>query len=318
MNIDIVIIGINTATTLRQCLESVLNASYSYGDLTIYYVDGGSKDNSVAIAKEYPKVNVIELHVTQPTPGLGRNKGWQTGTSPLIQFLDSDTTLNANWLNTAYLAIQQPQVAAVRGFLRERFPEKSIYNWIGDQEWNDKPGETSSFGGNALLRREVLNATGGYNDSMIAGEDPELSLRVRLAGWKIIQLDSDMATHDLGMTTLKQYWRRSYRTGYAYATLYALHANESKFWQRELLRIRIRGGLGLLFMILGLFLHGLFFIPGIFLLFYPLIFNVKKIAQAKQLTMKQAIYYALHCSMVVIPQFFGTIRYTNGSIESNK
>lgn len=308
MNIDVVIIGINASTTLRRCIESVLNASYSHGSLTLYYVDGGSKDNSVAIAKEYPQVKVIELHVLQPTPGLGRNRGWEAGNAPLIQFLDSDTTLHPNWLDIAFLAIQQPQVAAIRGYRRERFPEKSVYNWIGDQEWNDKPGECASFGGDVLLRREVLNATEGYNESMIAGEDPELSLRIRLAGWKIIQLDANMTTHDLGMTTIRQYWRRSFRSGYAYAALCALHANESTFWQRELLRIRIRGGLGLLFIILGLFLHWIFIIPGVFLIFYPLI-KVKKIAQSKQLTIKQAFYYALHCSLVVVPQFFGTLQY---------
>lgn len=66
MKIDIVIIGINSEATLKLCIESVLDSHYSKGKLTIYYVDGGSKDQSISIAKAFPEVHVLILDSLQP------------------------------------------------------------------------------------------------------------------------------------------------------------------------------------------------------------------------------------------------------------
>jgi len=64
---------------------------------------------------------------------------------------------------------------------------------------------------------EAFQAVGGFDPDIIAAEDDELCLRIRTQGWSIVRLDSDMATHDMAMTRFRQWWRRSVRTGHAYA-----------------------------------------------------------------------------------------------------
>ena len=275
MDIDVVIIGVNTEKTLGKCIESVKESRYKEGEIHTWYVDGGSTDRSVAIARGCSEVHVIEIHPEYPSPGAGRNAGWRAGNSPLVQFLDSDTILDPVWIEKAVSAMSQ-EVGAVRGNREEINPNASVYNWIGSLEWNAPPGECDAFGGDVLIRRSILEETRGYDEVLVGGEDPELSQRVRINGWKIIQLNEPMTRHDLAMTKMSQYWRRCFRTGYGFAAVTARFGTKTKgFWLHELIRILIRGGGFLGFALLAL--TGMLFspwavfflLPGLLLLFFP-------------------------------------------------
>ena len=140
MDIDVVIIGVNTEKTLRKCIESAKESRYKGGEIHTWYVDGGSTDGSVAVAGGCSGVRVMEIHPEYPSPGLGRNAGWRAGNSPMVQFLDSDTILDPGWIEKAVGAMSHP-VGAVRGNREEIDPNASVYNWIGSLEWNAPPGE---------------------------------------------------------------------------------------------------------------------------------------------------------------------------------
>ena len=319
-NIDLVVIGVNTERTLGACLDSILASHYPSERLQIYYVDGGSIDQSVSLARAYEGVEVIELGAEYPTPGLGRNAGWQVGSAPLVQFLDSDTLLDPDWLAKAVDELEvNTQVGAVCGNRRETKPQESTYNWIGDLEWNGPPGDADAFGGDVLVRRSVLDETDGYDEVLVGGEDPELSVRIRLQGWTIRKLDLAMTGHDLNMTRFSQYWRRSYRTGYGFAAVYLRHSESlPDFWRRELQRILIRGGGTLVLLLASLIVMpfaSLAVVPGLLallLLCSPRIFRVSALMKQKKLTLAQTRLYAWHCSFVVLPQAVGIGRYLFG------
>ncbi len=103
------------------------------------------------------------------------------------------------------------------GRLHERHPERSIYNRICDIEWKMRVGEVHCFGGIVLVRVKAFLDAGGFDDTLIAGEEPEFSQRLRRAGWKIWSADADMAVHDANITRFGQWWKRSLRSGHAYA-----------------------------------------------------------------------------------------------------
>jgi hypothetical protein len=111
----------------------------------------------------------------------------------------------------------------VFGRRRERFPEKSIYNWLCDREWDQAVGEARFFGGDVMMRVAALEIVGGYRDHVIAGEEPELSVRLRAAGWRLWRLDAEMTLHDAAMLHFRQWWRRTLRSGYAFALGAHLH-----------------------------------------------------------------------------------------------
>jgi cellulose synthase/poly-beta-1,6-N-acetylglucosamine synthase-like glycosyltransferase len=325
--VDCVVIGVNASATLGRCLESIRATDYPRDLLTVFYVDGGSSDRSLEIAGALPGVRVIALHPEYPTPGLGRNRGWQAGKAPFVQFLDSDTILDPAWLQRAVAAMAD-DVAAVMGYRREMHTEVSVFNWIGSLEWNGRPGEAESFGGDVLVRRAVLVATGGYDEELVGGEDPELSRRICLSGWRILQLDLAMTSHDLAMTTVGQYWRRAYRSGYAFAAVIDRFAgNSTSFWQKEFRRIIVRGGGFIGCSMLALLLAMLApewsmaavsapvsLLVGILLLLFPRLFRIGYFQDDKKITSEQARIYAWHCSLVVVPDIFGVLRYYIGKL----
>ncbi len=309
MDIDVVIIGVNCEQTLNGCIQSVKDSHYTKGKLHLFYVDGGSSDKSLEIAAAFSDVKVIRLNTHFPTPGLARNKGWREGKSPWVQFLDSDTILQLDWFEKAYPYFTAVEVVGIRGNRNERYPERSIFNWIADQEWNDKSVDSPAFGGDILFARTALEKAQGYNEELVSSEDPELSIRISKQGGKIIQLDIPMTKHDLGMTLIRQYWSRNYRTGYGFAALFSLQGKEIPILGREVFRVLIRGGGFLLLMILAIIFSWLFLIPAFVCLFYPRFFRLSRIAHDKQLSANDARIYAWHCSLAVLPQFFGVLRY---------
>lgn len=316
--IDVVVIGLNGARFLRDCLQHVLASGYPAERMHVFYSDTGSKDDSVAVASGFDGVEVIALQPEHPSPGLGRNAGWRAGRSEFVQFVDCDTYLEPGWMRSAAAELSEREdLAAVSGRLRERFPEASVYNWIADREWNAPAGEVEAFGGNVMVRRSALEQTDGFDASLPAGEEPDLSLRMRLSGWKLAMLDEPMGTHDIATQRFGQYWKRCRRSGYAFANVVWKHRGVKQgLWRRELMRIIVRGGLAPLSSGAALLsacvfhpLLALLALPGVLLLFLPYLFRIGYIMRHLNVDRRYARKYALHCSLVVLPGFAGVVRF---------
>jgi hypothetical protein len=122
----------------------------------------------------------------------------------------------------------------VCGRRRERYPERSIYNQLCDIEWAKPIGQLRSFGGDVLIRADALIQAKGYRASLIAGEEPELCVRLRAVGWKIWCIDQEMTLHDAAILRFGQWWKRTTRTGYAFAEGAALHgAPPARHWVQQ-------------------------------------------------------------------------------------
>jgi GT2 family glycosyltransferase len=220
--IGVVVIGRNEGERLERCLSSVP------GGLLVY-VDSGSGDQSVALARARG-ARVVELDRASPfTAARARNAGFalllkQHPGMRYVQFLDGDCELAAGWLERAAAFLSQHgDIAAVCGRLREKHPERTVYNLLCDIEWDAAPGEARSCGGIAMLRVAAFAAARGYRADVVAGEEPELCARLRAAGWRIWRLDAEMAAHDAAISRFGQWWRRTLRAGYAFAQGAALH-----------------------------------------------------------------------------------------------
>jgi GT2 family glycosyltransferase len=229
--VAVVVIGRNEGERLACSLDSLSESS-----LSVSYVDSGSSDDSVVLAK-CRGVHTIELDSAKPfSAARARNEGfiYHLKISPnieFIQFLDGDCEISHDWLETAVSFFDKnPDVAVVAGRLREKNPELSVYNKLCDFEWSVPTGQAISCGGISLMRVSALKTVGGFREDLVAGEEPELCLRLRLAGWKIWRLNAEMARHDAAMFHFSEWWKRCVRTGFGYAQLchdFGLYCKES-------------------------------------------------------------------------------------------
>jgi len=135
-------------------------------------------------------------------------------------------------------------VAVACGRRRERHPEATIYNRLCDHEWDTPVGEALACGGDALMRVAALAEVGGYDAALIAGEEPDLCLRLRRRGHRILRLPAEMTVHDAAMTRFGQWWRRAVRAGHAFAEGAARHGRApERHWVRETRSLVFWGGL---------------------------------------------------------------------------
>lgn len=222
--IGIVVIGRNEGERLRRCLESVVRP-----DQPVVYVDSGSTDGSVEMAKNLG-ATVVDLDLSRKfTAARARNTGFerlhlQHPDISYVQFVDGDCEVDPTWLDRARIHLDSnPSVTVVCGRRRERFPERSVYNRLCDLEWDTPIGIADSCGGDALMRAETLSEVGGFREDLIAGEEPELCIRLRRLGGQIERLDAEMTLHDAAMTKPSQWFKRAQRAGHAYAERAALH-----------------------------------------------------------------------------------------------
>ncbi|MFV8782799.1 glycosyltransferase family 2 protein [Microbulbifer sp. SA54] len=217
-DIGIVVIGRNEGERLRSCLSSLQESHCE-----VVYVDSGSTDNSIELAKSFG-CTIVKLDMSRPfSAARARNAGveslCQMGNKfDFVQFLDGDCEMDSKWLIKARKFLtENPSTAIVCGNRYERFPEKTVYNKLCAMEWQGEAGATTACGGDSLVRLIAFQQVNGFDESFICGEEPELCFRLKARGWQVYRLDEPMTKHDADMTKLSQFLMRARRSGHAYA-----------------------------------------------------------------------------------------------------
>jgi len=308
-----VVIGRNEGERLEPSLRSVIDAG-----LPLVYVDSGSTDGSVAVAKVLG-IPVVELDPSRPfSAGRGRNEGLDEAQRlwPQIEyvlFLDGDCILDPAFPTAAVATFErEADCAIVTGHLSERFPDRSVYNRLCAIEWRSPPGRmenVNALGGIMAARVSAFRSMGGFNLNAIAGEEPDLGARLLLAGHSIMKIDEPMAAHDAQMLRFSQWWRRALRGGHAIAHRYASHGrSELRDGSREL-RSALFWGFLLPLLIIALLwpTHGL---SLLLLAGYPYLgWRIYRHYLRSGLAHSDALLIARFVVYAKLPEFLGIVRY---------
>lgn len=305
--IGVVVIGRNEGQRLERCLASLEGSADK-----VVYVDSGSVDGSVQMALQRG-VEVLALDMTLPfTAARARNEGFARLQRLLpamrhVQFVDGDCEVAPGWLPKAQAFLYaHPAVAVVCGRRRERFPQRSVYNMLCDLEWDTPIGQTKACGGDALMRADAFAEVSGFRAGLIAGEEPELCVRLRAAGWKIWRLAEEMTLHDAAMTRFGQWWQRSLRAGYAFAQGAYLHgAAPERHWLRESRRAWLWGlGLPLAIILVSALVGGW---GLLLLLIYPL--QAVRIARRGGRSVRENWLQAVFLVLGKFPEMLGQLKF---------
>lgn len=308
--VGVVAIGRNEGERLKRCLRSLPD-----GLSAVVYVDSGSTDESVAFAKG-AGVEVVLLDMATPfTAARARNAGWRRLVElrpdvEFVQFLDGDCEVDPDWIPTAVRALDaEAPLAVVCGRRREIAPQDSDFNRLCDMEWNTPVGETEACGGDALMRMTALRAVDGYDPSLIAGEEPELCLRLRRAGHRIRRLDADMTRHDAAIRRWSQWWLRNTRAGHAYAEGFHRYGDAPERLYRREMASNLAWGIGVPALSLGLALPTLGGSVTLLGLYGVLYRRVRADRLRRGDSAEDAALYAGYTVLGKVPQARGAIQY---------
>ncbi|MGF7008558.1 glycosyltransferase family 2 protein [Aminobacter sp. BE322] len=305
--VGVVVIGRNEGARLISCLLSLGELAAS-----TVYVDSGSTDGSAEAARRLGAA-VVELDMTLPfTAARARNAGFARleAVRPeleFVQFVDGDCTLAPEWITRAHAFLAaHDDVAVVAGRRRERAPGQSVYNALCDREWDTPVGEATETGGDCLVRAAAFRKVGGYAPDLIAGEEPEMCVRLRGAAWRIWRLDAEMTLHDANIMRFGQWWRRATRAGHAYAEVAARHAGSPHAIWSANVRRALLWGFALPAAILA---AAVVFHPALLalLLLYPL--QVARIALRERVAGRSGWTYALFVTLAKFPEAQGVVRF---------
>ena len=251
--LTLVVIGLNEASSLPACFESVHRAHL--GDLSyeMLYADGGSADGSISLA-EAAGVDRVLGGEKRRRAAENRNAGLHAAQGEYIQFLDGDMTLHPEWIPAALALLEaHPEVAVVWGQLQEARTSR-YYQALG-LDWEFPEGPSRYCGGAALFRTEMLREAGGFPEDVVYGEEPFLCWRLRNEfGHVVWHLHQPMAGHDLDYGGFGDYVRRNIRCGETFAEVASrCWRTSDPLWRGEVgnnlaWAVLLLGALGLLVM----------------------------------------------------------------------
>jgi glycosyltransferase involved in cell wall biosynthesis len=313
VDVSIVVIGRNEGERLVNCLKSVQGAHFGNLSHELIYVDSASTDGSPERAVQWG-AKVVHVKPERPCAAIGRNAGWKASRGRTVLFLDGDTQLHPDFIHAATQELlKNADHAVVWGHRREIHPDHTVFNRVLDLDWIYAPGDTDFCGGDALFRRSALVQTNGFNEHLIAGEEPELCARLRQQGGIIRHIDHPMTTHDLAMTNWRQYWLRAERAGHAYAEVsHQLLSSATPLWVRESARNLWHGSIILLALlaVLVTVLAG-FWLSAISLLCLggAIAFRSAWKARWKKADAVTLLLYGVHCHLQQVPILWGQVRW---------
>jgi GT2 family glycosyltransferase len=308
--VGVVVIGRNEGERLERCLDSVFRLADR-----VVYVDSGSRDGSVAMARAKGKkrMAVVELDMSMPfTAARARNEGFRrlrelVPNLAYVQFVDGDCEVVDGWLKKAALFLaDREDVAVVCGRLREKYPARTVYNMLCDIEWDTPVGDAKDCGGIAMMRVSAFESVRGFRVDLVAGEEPELCVRLRASGCRIWRLADEMALHDAAMTRFGQWWTRTLRGGHAFAQGKHLHGTPPE-------RYGVRESYSAWFWGLGvpLGVFGLVWWLGVWALMLMLVYPLQifRLAMRGRRSARENWWYAGFLVLGKFPEMLGQVKF---------
>jgi glycosyltransferase involved in cell wall biosynthesis len=221
MFFSIIIPVYNRPLEIRELLQSLLLQDSK--DFEVVVVEDGSSITCEEIIKAFSdQLTIIYNYVPNAGQGFARNKGMQIAKGDYFVFFDSDCVIPAHYLEALKAAIENQQLNAHGG------PDSAADSFTDFQKALDysmtsrlttggirgKLKDAASYearGYNMGLSRTVFQTVGGFVDPN-KGEDIELSIRIKKAGFRL-ELVQEAYVYHKRKNTLLNFYKQSFSFG---------------------------------------------------------------------------------------------------------
>lgn len=183
MKVSVIIPAFNAEKTIKKTIESVLKQSFK--EFEVIIVNDGSTDDTKKILEEFKgKIKIIDSK--HKGISAARNTGVRKAKGEIIAFLDSDVTVEKDWLNKLVKPFEEEKdlfgVSGKVGSKSTGSIESDFFCFsIGSSEFQ---------GYNVAFKKKEFLGLGGYNERMRYGEDPEFIWRAFNKGLKLKKVNS--------------------------------------------------------------------------------------------------------------------------------
>jgi biofilm PGA synthesis N-glycosyltransferase PgaC len=227
LTISVLLVGHNEVSTLRRCATSLADQTVAHmpGRMQVVTVDDGSTDGMGALARRLRAEGLIDVALCVAQRGgksAGVNLGLTACRGDIVVICDIDTTFDRDAIEAMLRPFADPQVGAVGGDLGVRNATATLISRQQTIEYlvtislgrriDDMLGTLSIVSGAfGAFRRVAIEGVGGQDVEV--GEDADLTLKLRRAGWRICFAPDAHAFTDVpetisGLITQRLRWDR--------------------------------------------------------------------------------------------------------------
>lgn len=230
----------NEERSIERCLYSIAAQSYPRDRIEVLVIDGMSQDRTRAIISRFAAETSIDLRLfdnPRLIPAAALNIGLQHARGDLILRVDGHAALGAGYLQRCVQALDQHAAECAGGVLlnegygtvgRAIAAAMSSPFGVGGARFRTggAAGETDTvaFG---VYRSDVFDHLGGFDESLVGGEDDEFNYRLRDAGGLIVLVPDAIAAYTV-RGDLRSLARQYFRYGFAKPRVLARHPRQAR------------------------------------------------------------------------------------------
>ena len=234
--ISFIVIGKNEGWKLKLCFDSIRKVVLldQIENYEVIYVDSRSSDDSIALAKTYPKTRVF-LVTGECNAGVGRNIGAKEALGNILFFIDGDMELQPNFLKNVLCDNEKRLVYPFISGLHLDMLYDTSWKFRYSQLENHPPCDEIwmiTTGGLFMVERKYWEELGGIDTRLRANEDYDFGLRMSERGIKMCRKCQILVKHHTTPYNL----RSTYVTWAKYsAVVFRKHFTNMEYWKRLLI-----------------------------------------------------------------------------------
>ncbi len=327
--VSIIVAVRNEEEHIEECIQSLLKQTFT--DFEILLIDGESNDKTLQILQQYAKKYPLKIRSfsnREQKVAQGRNIGFAHAKGVYIGFLDGHSYANKNWLKTLIDALESSN-ETVGGIGSVHYnADKKLFtiattlvmsSILGGGGTSYKPGKKLREVPTAyacLYKKEALLAIKKgeeyYNPYFIKGQDAEMNIRLKKAGYKILR-HPKAKTYYYKRPNLKAFWRQMVNAGFWRVKIIKHHPDTiRKTW--TVFAPAIFFTISVLLLLFG-FIHPLFAIGGIGLL--GTYIGISILFGLSQIIKKRKVYYGITTILLLALHVSYTIGLIKGIFKRN-